>query len=604
MSSSKEYVIPTLNEKPTAKQILGAVPFVVKFVYQSAPGGFLAMIISGLLVIPFTALSVFSIKTFVNALSDRSFETAGFWAIVLLISYAAISLNQYIIDVQTDVVRFKMEYSSSESVIQMMSSLPFSILERTEFRILCDAFQRKSYVMLNIVHWSFYGLNGLARALGSLAIVLILPWQASIVLFCAIAIRVYMSKKESLWQWSLFNREKREGRRADYYRTTLFFPSSLLSVKSWGLHHSFVKMWKKTTNGLLETAIGNIKTVSRVWALTELMYVASLGVALYFLFHGMIAGVVEIGSVSAFIVVFPSFWSSLGGALNQYRSIQRDSTFLVIARDFLSLEPEKDVGKQIPVNALKIEFKDVYFSYPGSKEEVLRGINCSFTEGDRLALVGLNGAGKSTMLKLLMGIFHPTKGKILVNGIDLTSIKPSAWRRALSVMSQDVPRFDDTLREQILYGDYSKTIDQDRFDRSVEASGLRTVLPDFKKGIETHAGKQFAMTEDEAVELSGGQNQIVGIARALYRDARMYIFDEPTSAVDPEKEENFFRSLPDVLAGKGIIFVSHRFSTLRQAEHIIVIDAGRVIEEGSHEALMEKKGRYAELFTLQAKAYQ
>lgn len=604
MPSKLEYRIPTLNEKPTGRQILGTVPFIAKFIFKSSPKAFLIWAISGVLSVPFMALSVYSVKATIDALSIQSYQSAGSWAVALLVSYAVIGLNRYLLDVQTDVIRYELEYASNERVIQMMSSLPFSVLERTEFRILCDAFQRKAYVVLNIAQWAFYGLFYFANAIGASLVLFLLPWQASIVLVLAVAIRVMMSKRESTWQWSLFDREKREGRRASYYRITLTIPASLMSAKSWGLHTSFVKLWKRTTLGLLETGIKNIRAISRVWALTELMYVASFGIAIYFLFHGMVSGVIAIGTMSAFLASFPSFWGDVGGVLSQFRMIQRDSAFLVIARDFLSLESEKDTGRSLPKESLHIEFQDVHFAYPGSEHEVLRGINCSFSEGDRLALVGLNGAGKSTMLKLLMGIFQPTKGRILVNGIDLADIKPSAWRRALSVMSQDVIRFDDTIREQIIYGDYSKTVDESRLERSIEASGLRSVLPDFKRGIETHAGKQYAMTEDDAIELSGGQNQIVGIARALYRDARMYIFDEPTSAVDPEKEENFFRSLPDVLAGKGIIFVSHRFSTLRQAEHIIVIDNGRVIEEGSHEALMEKQGRYAELFTLQAKAYQ
>lgn len=604
MSSLKEYVIPTLNEKPSSKEILATVPFIAKFIFKSSPRAFLIWAIAGVFAVPFTALSVISVKSAIDALSIQSYELAALWAIALLVSYAVIGLNRYLLDVQTDVIRYGLEYASNERVIEMMSSLPFSVLERTEFRILCDAFQRKAYVVLNIAQWAFYAIFYLANAIGASLILFLLPWQASLVLLLAVAIRVAMSKRESTWQWSLFDREKREGRRASYYRTTLTIPMSLLSAKSWGLHTSFVKKWRQTTLGLLETGIKNIRAISKVWAMTELMYVASFGIAIYFLFHGMVSGAIAIGTISAFLASFPSFWGDIGGLLSQFRMIQRDATFLVIARDFLSLEPERDVGRTLPKQSLHIEFRDVHFAYPGSEDEVLRGINCSFSEGDRLALVGLNGAGKSTMLKLLMGIFQPTKGQVLVNGIDLADIKPSAWRRALSVMSQDVIRFDDTIREQILYGDYGKKVDESRLQRSIEASGLRTVLPDFKRGIETHAGKQYAMTEDDAIELSGGQNQIVGIARALYRDARMYIFDEPTSAVDPEKEENFFRSLPDVLAGKGIIFVSHRFSTLRQAEHIIVIDAGRVIEEGSHEVLMEKKGRYAELFTLQAKAYQ
>ncbi|MCW1892142.1 MAG: ABC transporter ATP-binding protein/permease [Candidatus Uhrbacteria bacterium] len=604
MPSAKEYVIPTLNEKPTSKEILGTVPFIAKFIFRSAPKSFAVWTTCGILQIPLASGSVFALKGLVDGLSVQDFSRALFWIWILLGVYAAMGVNQYLMDYQTDVIRNELEYASNEQVIVLMSSLPFSILEQTEFRILSDAFQRKAYVFLNIAQWAFWGLYYLANALGLLAILAIVPWQATFVLGCTIICRIFISKRESKWHWSLFDREKREGRRASYIRMILSSSFSLLSIKSWGLHQPFIKTWKKLMGGLLEASLKNIRDISKAYAVTEFMYVLSVGLALLFLFQGAKNGSIAIGSISAFLIAFPSFWGKIGNVLSNYRMIQRDAAFLVVARDFLSLQPERDIGRQLGKERLIVEFQDVHFSYPGSSEEVLRGIHCSFREGDRLALVGLNGAGKSTMLKLLMGIFQPTKGRILVNGIDLADIKPSAWRRALSVMGQDVPRFDDTLREQILYGDYSKMVDEKRLNLAIESSGLRSVLPDFKRGLETHAGKQYAMTEDEAIELSGGQNQIVGIARALYRDARMYIFDEPTSAVDPEKEENFFRSLPDVLAGKGIIFVSHRFSTLRQAEHIIVIDAGRVIEEGSHEELMFKKGRYAELFTLQAKAYQ
>lgn len=553
---------------------------------------------------PLGSISVFVVRALVDDLTASRFTEAISRIGLLLFVYAFMGLNQYLMDYQTDVLRYRMEYVSNERVIEVMSSLPFSVLERTEFRVLCDAFQRKAYVLLNIVQWAFWGVFHLTGALGLFAVVAFLPWQAGLFLVVAIAIRIWLSRRESSWSWTLFDRESREGRRASYIRSILTIPVSLLSVKSWGLHQSFLRRWKKLMAGLLDAGLENLRRMSKGYAWTDLLYIAGLGFSLMMLLHGIKSGQTTIGAMTSFLVAFPNFWGKIGNALSQYRMVQREAAFLFIARDFLSLESERDIGKAVPKRPLKIEFQDVHFSYPGSKDEVLRGVNCFFIEGDRLALVGLNGAGKSTMLKLIMGIFQPTKGRILVNGVNLADIKPSAWHRALSVMSQDVIRFDDTIREQILYGDYEKVINEDRLERSVEASGLRSVLPDFKNGIETHAGKQYAMTEDKAIELSGGQNQIVGIARTLYRDARMYIFDEPTSAVDPEKEENFFHSLPDVLEGKGIIFVSHRFSTLRQAEHVIVIDAGRVIEEGSHETLMKKKGRYAELFTLQAKAYQ
>lgn len=345
-------------------------------------------------------------------------------------------------------------------------------------------------------------------------------------------------------------------------------------------------------------------TFSATWGMVEAIYILCFAFALFVLIERVGTGALTMGSFVVFISTFPLLWGRIGNAMNHFRLLRRDASFIVLIRDFFSLQPEVDEGQELSKKSLHVEFKNVWFRYPGSKEDVLRGVSFSFVEGERIALVGLNGAGKSTILKLLMGVFRPTKGHILVNGTDLSKLRPSSWRRALSVLGQDVPRFDDTVVNQILYGDFEQKKDTRRLDMSVETSGLKDMLPEMKRGLKTHAGKQYSMPEDKAIELSGGQNQIVGIARTLYRDARLYIFDEPTSAVDPEKEERFFNALPDVLGGKGVVFVSHRFSTLRRAQRIIVIDNGRVIEEGSHEELLYKKGRYAELFTLQAKAYQ
>lgn len=178
-----EYHIPTLNEKPTTKELLGAVPFITAFIYRAAPKAFLIWLTSSILVIPFTALSVFAVKSAIDGLDARDFDSTLTWFILLLVSYAMIGLSRYIVDVQTDVIRFRIEYASNESVIRLMSSLSFSVLERMEFRILCDAFQRKAYVVLNIAQWVFYGLYHLSVAIGASMILFLLPWQASLILF-------------------------------------------------------------------------------------------------------------------------------------------------------------------------------------------------------------------------------------------------------------------------------------------------------------------------------------------------------------------------------------------------------------------------------------
>jgi ATP-binding cassette subfamily B protein len=282
----------------------------------------------------------------------------------------------------------------------------------------------------------------------------------------------------------------------------------------------------------------------------------------------------------------------------------QEALFLPIFKAYFTLEQEKDEGLDIPPGRLEVAFEDVWFRYPGGTEDVLRGLTFSFGEGDHLALVGLNGAGKTTILRLLMRVYDPTQGRITVNGVDLRELRPSAWRRALAVMGQDSNWFEDSVHNEVLNGDLSAGEDAERLGTAVTVSGLGEVIKDLPRGIDTVVGRRYSLPEDEAIQLSGGQNQIVTIARTVYRNARAYVFDEPTSAVDAEKEERFFSALPEALDGRALLFVSHRFSTLRRAKRIIVVDSGHIIEDGSHEELMAKQGRYAELFTLQAKMYQ
>jgi ATP-binding cassette subfamily B protein len=601
---SEEPRIPALNEKPSTKEILRAFPFIVKFIYQAYPRGFLIWAIGGILQVPFTAAMVYATKVIIDSLASQRFSMAVWWGCVLVVCIASNNILGSIDDIQTDSIRFRLEYALNQRTIQLMNSLPFSVIEQTEFRMLSDAFQRKQYVVTNVASWGFYAAYQFAGVLGFAAVFAFIPWPAILLLCVAVVLRILASRRETLWNWNLFRDETREGRRANYYRTTLTFPFSLLPVKSWGLHTIFLKKWNELAKSLMKQSIGNVKKIGMSYLAIDMLYVAAIGIGLGFILTGSVKGTVTVGAASAFLSAFPALWRALGGVLSNARMIQRESTYLVVIRDFFSIRPEADTGVVVPKKRLTISFEDVWFHYPGNETEVLRGVNLSFREGERVAIIGLNGAGKTTLLKLLMGVFHPTKGRIMVNGVDLSTIKPSAWRRVLSVLGQEVPRFDDVIIDQIRYGDAAASIDKARLDEAIQSSGLREVMPDFLMGLETHAGKQYAMPEDKAIELSGGQNQIVGIARALYRQARIYIFDEPTSSVDAQKEEHFFTTLPDVLAGKAILFVSHRFSTLRQAEHIIVVDQGRVIEEGSHDELMFKKGRYAELFTLQAKAYQ
>jgi ATP-binding cassette subfamily B protein len=254
-----------------------------------------------------------------------------------------------------------------------------------------------------------------------------------------------------------------------------------------------------------------------------------------------------------------------------------------------------------------IELKDVGFSYPGSESAVLSGINLSVPAGAAVALVGENGAGKTTLVKLLARMYDPTTGRILVDGNDLATIQPDAWRSQLSAGFQDFVKFEFTAREVVGIGDLERAGDDDAVRAAIVRGDAGSVVDGLPKGLDSQLGKKFT----DGVELSGGQWQRLALARAFMRERPLLLLlDEPTAALDPEAEHRLYEQYAEAAkvaateTGGITVLVSHRFSTVRMADLIVVMHRGRVEEFGTHEDLLAAGGRYAELFELQARAYR
>jgi ATP-binding cassette subfamily B protein len=254
-----------------------------------------------------------------------------------------------------------------------------------------------------------------------------------------------------------------------------------------------------------------------------------------------------------------------------------------------------------------IELKNVGFSYPGSDSAVLSEVSLNLPAGSAIALVGENGAGKTTLVKLLARMYDPTTGQVLVDGTDLTSITPEAWRAQLSAGFQDFVKFELLAREVVGIGDVERAEDEDAVRRAVARGDATSVVAGLPKGLDTQLGKKFT----DGVELSGGQWQRLALARAFMRERPLLLLlDEPTAALDPEAEHRLYEQyaaaakIAAAETGGITVLVSHRFSTVRMADLIVVMHQGRVEEVGSHEDLLAAGGRYAELFELQARAYR
>jgi ATP-binding cassette subfamily B protein len=245
-------------------------------------------------------------------------------------------------------------------------------------------------------------------------------------------------------------------------------------------------------------------------------------------------------------------------------------------------------------------FENVGFRYPGSEQWAVRGLDFSLAPGERIALVGENGAGKTTLVKLLARLYDPTEGRILLDGVDLREYDVESLRRNVGVIFQDFVRYDFVLRENIAVGNIAAREDAPRIETAAQRSLADTVAARLVGRYDQMLGRRF----ENGVDLSGGEWQKVALARAYMRDAQLLILDEPTAALDARAEYEVFLRFSELTAGRMAVLISHRFSTVRMADRILVLRGGELVEAGTHEALVAQGGLYAELFHLQAAGYR
>jgi len=276
--------------------------------------------------------------------------------------------------------------------------------------------------------------------------------------------------------------------------------------------------------------------------------------------------------------------------------------FLDGARPAIALPPD---GQGAPASARfkeGVELRDVYFHYPGGSQDVavLQGVNAQLPAGKVTALVGINGAGKSTLVKLLTRMYDPTSGQVLLDGASLAHYELASLRSRIAVVYQDFARFALTLRENIAVGDIETEPGIQRIEQAAHWSGADEVAGRLPQGYATELTRRF----EGGVDLSGGEWQKVALARSFLRDAALVILDEPTSALDADAEYQLFQHFRELIAGKTALLISHRLSTVRMADQILVLDGGRIVEAGRHAELMARGGYYASLYEMQAGRYR
>jgi ATP-binding cassette subfamily B protein len=343
---------------------------------------------------------------------------------------------------------------------------------------------------------------------------------------------------------------------------------------------------------------------TRISMLTGLVTGTALGLAYLFVAMEGMSGAIDPGGVVLVIGAFTSVSGTLGNISSTFVAVDQHTTFLEDYFSFLAIDrliPVPDPARDMPRSLeAGIEFEDVTFSYPGGTEPAVANLNLHIRGGELIALVGENGAGKSTLVKLLLRFYDPSSGSVRVGGADLRELDPTTLRGRIGVLFQDYASYELSVRENVQMGRPGRLDDDTRVLAALEDARSDWLLKKMPRGLDAKVGRLFEGGHD----LSGGEWQRLALARIMYRDADIWILDEPTSSLDPEAEAAIFAELKQILKGRIGIVISHRFSTVRIADRIAVIADGKVAELGTHEDLLRANGRYAQLFELQAAGYR
>ena len=336
---------------------------------------------------------------------------------------------------------------------------------------------------------------------------------------------------------------------------------------------------------------------------------ASVGLVGYFsaiswIIYRAIARTISFGDAVLYLEVFEQSHYLGQSFLLSLLRLYESSLFTKNVFAFLALEPVNEKlrsVKPLPASLSKgIEFRDVSFRYKDRNDWALRNINLTLTPGEKIALVGLNGAGKTTFVKLITGLYAPTEGKILLDGVDMTEIDLTEWRKRIGVIFQDFVHYQFTAAENIGIAQIEALEDRERIIDSAQKGGAHDVISNLPNGYETRLGTWFK----NGHELSIGQWQKVALSRIFMRDAEILIMDEPTASLDAEQEYLIFQHFRRLTEGRFSILISHRFSSVRMMDRIIVLDGGSIIEMGTHDELLLRKGIYSKLFNTQADGYR
>jgi ATP-binding cassette subfamily B protein len=586
------------------------VPPVLKIVWESGPAvvtlGLILRFVTSLLPIALIWITKLIIDAIVHAVTVHQPVQRGFWWLVVAeFSLAVLSAvvtraidyldallgNKYTRHVSIEV----MKHAADLDLIAYEDPVFYDRLERarvqaTDRLVMIQSIGRLVQQMITAVSMS-------------VAVVVYSPWL--LLLLVAGVVPAFLGESHFAFLGYAKNfRQTPIKRQLDYLRVVGGSKEAAKELKLFGLKDFLTERFTRLSNQVYEEDVSLAKR--RLLAGSFLSVIGTLGyyAAYAFVIWRTIIGLYSIGTLTFLANAILQASSNIQQVFSTLSGIADQALFLTDLLAFFQMEPTiRSKPSALPAPrpiGHGFEFRNVSFRYPGSSRLVLRNLHFQLRPGERVALIGENGQGKTTIVKLITRLYDPTEGQVLLDGVDLREYSLEDLYKEIGVIFQDFMRYEMIARENIAVGRIEDIDKDELLKEAAEKSLADQVIARLPGGYDQMLGRRF----EGGVDLSGGEWQKIALARAYLRDAQVLILDEPTAALDARSEYEVFQRFAELTAGKMALFISHRFSTVRMADRIVVLEDGNIVEEGSHDELARMGGRYAEMFELQAASYR